>query len=86
METATLSSQEWTTEKQHLAETLQIVVNERQKLENDLGIVDGNDPYMYGEKVKAQLIFGARKLRGEAEYPNPRVGWGALCIEQSIPL
>lgn len=43
METATLSSQEWTTEKQHLAETLQIVVNERQKLENDLGIVDGND-------------------------------------------
>ena len=43
METATLSSQEWTTEKQHLAETLQIVVNERKKLENDLGIVDGND-------------------------------------------
>ena len=43
METATLSPQEWTTEKQHLAETLQIVVNERQKLENDLGIVDGND-------------------------------------------
>ena len=43
METATLSPQEWTTEKQHLAETLQIVVNERKKLENDLGIVDGND-------------------------------------------
>ena len=49
------------------------------------GIVDGNDPYMYGEKVKAQLIFGARKLRGEAEYPNSRVGWGALCVENSIP-
>lgn len=49
------------------------------------GIVRGNDPFLYGEKVKAYLRKGARPLRGETEYPNERVGWGALCVEQSIP-
>ncbi len=50
------------------------------------GIVTGNDPYLYGEKVKAYLRRGARPLRGEAIYPNPRVGYGALCLSQSLPL
>lgn len=38
------------------------------------GIVMGNDPYMYGEKVKAYLRRGAKPIRGETEYPNARVG------------
>ncbi len=38
------------------------------------GIVRGNDPFLYGEKVKAYLRKGARPLRGEREYPNDRVG------------
>lgn len=49
------------------------------------GIVMGNDPFLYGEKVKAYLRNGARPLRGEEEYPNERVGFGALCLEDSIP-
>ena len=49
------------------------------------GIVRGNDAFLYGEKVKAYLRKGARPLRGEAEYPNERVGWGALCVAESIP-
>ncbi len=49
------------------------------------GIVRGNDPFLYGEKVKAYLRKGAQPLRGEAEYPNDRVGWGALCVENSLP-
>lgn len=49
------------------------------------GIVRGNDPFLYGEKVKAYLRKGARALRGEAEYPNSRVGWGGLCVSSSIP-
>ncbi len=49
------------------------------------GIVMGNDPYLYGEKVKAYLRNGARPLRGEAVYPNERVGFGALCLEDSFP-
>ena len=38
------------------------------------GIVMGNDPYLYGEKVKAYLRRGAKPIRGETEYPNARVG------------
>jgi len=49
------------------------------------GIVKGNDPYLYGEKLKAYLIKGARRLPGFDEYPNPQVGWGALCVSDSLP-
>ena len=40
------------------------------------GIVRGNDPYLYGQKVKSYLINGAKQLPGETEWPNARVGWG----------
>lgn len=49
------------------------------------GIVKGNDPYLFGEKVKAYLRRGARPLPGFTEYPNPQVGYGALCVEDSLP-
>ena len=49
------------------------------------GIVRGNDPFLYGEKIKAYLRKGARPLRGEMEYPNDRVGYGRLCVEDSLP-
>lgn len=49
------------------------------------GIVRRNDPYLYGEKVKAYLRRGARAVRGEKEYPNEKVGFGKICLEESIP-
>lgn len=49
------------------------------------GIVKGNDPFLYGEKVKAYLRRGARRLPGYEEFPNETVGWGALCVKGSIP-
>ncbi len=49
------------------------------------GIVKGNDPYLYGEKVKAYLIRGAVKLPGINEYPDTKVAWGRLCVAGSIP-
>ena len=49
------------------------------------GIVRENDPYLYGEKVKAYLRRGAKKVPGFDEYPNEEVGYGALCAAQSIP-
>lgn len=49
------------------------------------GIVDGEDPFLYGEKVKAYLQRGARPLPGFREYPNNQVGYGALCVENSLP-
>ena len=43
------------------------------------GIVMKNDPYLYGEKVKAYLRKGAKPIRGVAEYPDSRVGvWGTV--------
>ena len=47
------------------------------------GIVRGNDPFMYGEKVKAVLVKGARALPGE-EVPSEKTGWGRLCLEGSL--
>lgn len=49
------------------------------------GILQGNDPFLYGEKVKAYLRRGARPLPGFMEYPNPQIGYGALCVADSIP-
>ena len=49
------------------------------------GIVRGNDPYLFGNKVKAYLRRGARELPGFSQTPNFRVGYGALCVEDSIP-
>ena len=49
------------------------------------GIVAGQDPYLYGEKVKAYLIRGARQLPAMRDYPNPQLGWGALCVSDSLP-
>ncbi len=51
----------------------------------EFGIVRGVDPYCYGEKLKAYLRAGARPIRGESVYPNERVGWGALCLRDSLP-
>lgn len=49
------------------------------------GIVRGNDPFLYGEKVKAYLRKGAQSVGGYEEYPNVEVGWGRLCLAESIP-
>lgn len=51
----------------------------------EYGIVRGRDPYLYGEKLKAYLLAGARPLRGITKYPDIRVGYGALCLADSIP-
>ena len=51
----------------------------------EYGIVRGNDPFLYGEKVKAYLHAGARQLPGYDIWPNDQVGWGALCVSKSLP-
>lgn len=49
------------------------------------GIVQGNDPYLYGEKVKAYLRRGAREVPGYDRWPNAQLGYGILCVEESLP-
>ena len=41
------SKRQWLEEESHLADTLQIVTNEKQKVEDKLGIVDGNDRFIH---------------------------------------
>ena len=48
------------------------------------GIVNENDPFLYGEKLKASLIRGAKRIKSARTYPNIHVGWGTLCVENSI--
>ncbi len=50
------------------------------------GIEEGNDPYLYGQKLKAYLIRGARPLPGIEIYPDPWIGYGALCVRDSFPI
>lgn len=47
------------------------------------GIVQGNDPFLYGERVKAFLRIGAARKAGTS-YPNPSSGYGTLCLENTM--
>lgn len=51
----------------------------------EYGIVNGNDAFLYGEKVKAYLRRGAKPLPGYDRYPNEEIGYGVLCLRDSIP-
>lgn len=50
------------------------------------GMTEENDPYLYGEKIRAYLQRGAAFLPGITTYPNNEAGWGRLCIAESLPL
>lgn len=50
------------------------------------GIIQGNDPFLYGEKLKAYLWKSARALPAFSEYPNEKIGWGALCKKYFLTL
>ena len=47
------------------------------------GIVKRNNLFLYGEQLKAWLIAGAKELPGYP-VPNPRTGWGTLCLEAAL--
>ena len=49
------------------------------------GITDKNDLFLYGEKAKAYLRRGAKKLPGFDIWPNNQLGYGTLCVRDSIP-
>lgn len=49
------------------------------------GIVRGNDPFLFGQKLKAYLIRGAKPLSGASNRPDSAAGWGTLCVSASLP-
>jgi len=50
----------------------------------EFGIVKGNDPYMYGERLKYFLLKGANRSRIDVRYPNNSWGYGTLCLAGSL--
>lgn len=46
----------------------------------EYGIVQGNDYFLYGERLKSVIINNAKPLYGIINYPDKKVGWGALCL------
>jgi subtilisin family serine protease len=50
------------------------------------GIVQGNDPFMYGERLKYFLLASARRDRPNVSYPDPVWGYGVLCLREAVEL
>lgn len=49
------------------------------------GIVNGNDSFLYGQRVKAFLQKGARRTQN-VSYPNNLWGYGTLCVSNTLDL
>ncbi len=47
------------------------------------GIVNNNDPFLYGERVRAFLRLGANR-QANVTYPNPTFGYGTLCLSSTM--
>ena len=47
------------------------------------GIIRGNDPFLYGQRVKAFLQQSATRSSGQ-QYPNPIWGYGTLCLKAAM--
>jgi len=43
------------------------------------GIIDGKDPFLYGQRLKAFIRLGARRFNN-INYPNREWGYGSLCL------
>lgn len=50
------------------------------------GIVKGNDPFLYGDRLKYYLSKGAKRDRIEVTYPDPSWGYGLVCAYDSLNL
>lgn len=50
------------------------------------GIVLGNDPFLYGDRLRYYLLRGAKRVRTEEVYPNPTWGYGEVCAKSAMDL
>ena len=50
------------------------------------GIVNNNDPYLFGERLKYYLVQGSKKGREDITYPDPAWGYGKACLYDSLQL
>ncbi|WP_309449482.1 S8 family peptidase [Clostridium sp.] len=50
------------------------------------GIAKGNDPFLYGDRLKYYLSKGAKKDRIDVSYPDSSWGYGLVCAYDSLNL
>lgn len=50
----------------------------------EFGIIKGNDPYLFGERLKYFLLKGANRTRVDVDYPDNIWGYGTLCVEKAL--
>lgn len=50
------------------------------------GIIQGKDPYLFGQRLKYYLVRGARRRRSDITYPDPLWGYGEVCVFDSLSL
>ncbi|MEG1256068.1 S8 family peptidase [Clostridium sp.] len=50
----------------------------------EFGIVNGSDPYLYGQRLKYFLLKGAARRRFDVVYPNNSWGYGTLCLANAL--
>lgn len=48
------------------------------------GIIKGNDPFLYGERLKYYLVVSANRPRTDIRYPDPSWGYGEVCLFAAI--
>lgn len=48
------------------------------------GIIKGNDPLLYGERLKYYLVVSANRPRTDIRYPDPSWGYGEVCLNAAI--
>lgn len=50
------------------------------------GIVKGNDPFLFADRLKYYILKGAKKDRPNEVYPNPSWGYGTICASDTLAL
>ncbi len=50
------------------------------------GVVRRNDRHLYGQRLKAYLQKGARRPEEIMDYPNIEIGYGIVCLDQTLDL
>ena len=48
------------------------------------GIVNGNDPSLYGDRLRVALLRNTRRIVTDISYPNQLWGNGAFCLEDTL--
>ena len=48
------------------------------------GILKGNDPFLYAERLKYYLVVSANRPRTDVIYPDPSWGYGEVCLNEAI--